>query len=107
MWEHVVYVAVGLTAVTVAWRKAVWPIVKGATRFARAVEDFTAALPDLLELAAFAPVILDIAAEFQPNEGSSLRDRIDKLNLDMDTLTGQMEEALTRDPSERTRSTDL
>ena len=106
-WEHVLYIAGGTTALAVAWQKAIWPTIKGILTFAQTVQDVAAALPGLLNLSSVAATIVDIALQFEPNEGSSLRDQIDRINTTLDTLTGQVEEVLTRNTRTRSRSTDL
>ena len=37
------------------------------------------------------PVLIDIAHEFQPNDGDSLRDQIDTANIRLGNIEGQME----------------
>ena len=105
-WEHVLYIAGGTTVIAVTFQKVVWPTIKGILTFARTVQDVAVALPGLLELATVAEIIVEIALQFQPNEGSSLRDQVDRINQGLDTLTGQVEQALILDPGTRTRSDD-
>ena len=38
------------------------------------------------------PVLLDIAAEFRPNDGATLRDQVDTTNMRLSNIEGQMEQ---------------
>lgn len=66
--DWVIAAAALLTALTVIWRKFVRPLVHAANLIADA-----------------APVLLAIAAEFQPNHGTSLRDVVNRIEEKADT----------------------
>lgn len=95
-----------LVAFGIVFRKGIVPLWRGLVALVHAVETldaiagYTAALPDAL------PVLMDIAEEFKPNGGSSLVDRIDRLETGQDNLCSQLETLLIRDPTARTRTTD-
>ena len=72
-------------ALHLIWRHALIPtyrfFVKGY-KFIGAVAMFTEAQP----------VLLEIASEFRPNDGASLRDQVDSTNLRLSNIEGQMEQ---------------
>ena len=64
--QWLVGVAAGLTASGVIWRKFLHPMIRGANTIADAT-----------------PVLLEIAAEFKPNSGGSLRDVVEAIRGDI------------------------
>ncbi len=67
--EVLVIVAAALGALAVIWRKGLLPVVK----FFRAVDRIAEAMP----------VLIEIADEFKPNGGASLRDSFDRIEVSM------------------------
>lgn len=68
--DWLIYIAAGVTAIGVIWRKFLGPIVYAARKAEEAL-----------------PVIMDIAQEFRSNGGSSLRDIIEDLRADASILS--------------------
>jgi len=64
-------------ALNLIWRHVICPIY----RFIILIADFTEAQP----------VLLEIAEEFKPNNGTTLRDQIDTANMRLSNIEGQME----------------
>jgi hypothetical protein len=48
-------------------------------------------LRPLRDIAAAMPVLLDIAHQFHPNDGSSLRDRVDTISIRLENMEQQLE----------------
>lgn len=63
-----------------AIRKWIWPFIKG-----------------LVEVIDTIPILIDIGNEFKPNEGASLRDRIDAHSVALDNIQHQLENLLTKE----------
>lgn len=79
--DWVIITAAVITAILTIWRKAVRPVIHAANQIADA-----------------APVLLGIAAEFQANHGTSLRDVVDRIEMKADAanvLAGTAVELVT------------
>lgn len=112
--DHLAIQIAGVSALLIAlgiiFQKGLIPLWKGIVALVHAVETLdsvakhTADLPDAL------PVLMDIAEEFKPNDGATLRDRVDRLELGLRNITQQLEELCkerTRSPRARTRLSDI
>jgi hypothetical protein len=66
LWvDGLIVAAAVITAITVIWRKFLQPLL-------RAIETLTETVEAL-------PTLLEIAQQFQPNEGHTLRDSVDRI----------------------------
>lgn len=72
-------VAAGLTALGVIVQKGIRPFWRFSRRLFGIVEDFYEVAPLLDELPEAIPVLLNIAEEFRPNGGLSLRDAVNRI----------------------------
>lgn len=77
--DGLIVAAAVVAAVSTIWVKAVRPIVRGVSH-----------------LAEVAPILNAIAAEFQPNHGSSLRDVVNRIERKADTAAKAAGEAATK-----------
>ena len=67
--ELIIVIAALLTAAGVVWRRAVIPLLR--------------LTDDVREMVATRPVLVEIANEFKPNAGNSLRDTVDRIDARM------------------------
>ncbi len=53
------------------------------------------------------PILIDIAKEFKPNEGHTLRDQVDDIRVKLNNIEGQLEALITNShpPAERSATT--
>lgn len=101
---HIAWVdAVVVTALVVGslwtiWRKAIRPSIRAVNRLADTITVANQLLDDAPVLAAIAevaPALQDIAAEFRPNHGGSLRDVVDSIDRKADTAAAAATDART------------
>ena len=71
--------AATITAVGIIWRKLIRPALRGASEFAKS-----------------AATLAEIAEQFRPNHGSSLVDRLAKIEGDVAHVTGLSQTALAQ-----------
>ena len=72
---------VALGAVSVALNAIVLKVLKPTYRVIRTLDKFASSLP----------VILEIAEEFKPNSGATLRDQVDEIKIKLVNIEGQLE----------------
>lgn len=79
-WNHPAFIALAATAAvltswSILWGKGIVPIWRGFRRFLKAVRRFADSVD----------VLFEIAAEFKPNHGHSLHDRMARIEATLDT----------------------
>lgn len=79
-----ILVAAVLTAAITIWRKGILPLWRLASRLSA----------DIQRIAEATPVLVDIAEEFQPNGGSTLRDTVDRIEANGKRLEDGVLEAI-------------
>ena len=79
------------------WGPVVWIVAAGGAVYAlhllwkHAITPIWRSLVSLVHFAEALPVLLCMAEEFKPNEGSSLRDQIDLVNMRLENIEQQLE----------------
>ncbi len=74
--EIVIYIGAIATATGATWKWAIVPLFKFTRRVIHVVDALEAVAPHLDLIPASLPTLIDIAAEFKPNHGQSLVDRM-------------------------------
>lgn len=78
--QDILILSAVLLALGVIWQKGIVVVVKGIRQAVRVF--------DLVET--HLPTLVDIAAEFKPNHGSSLRDAVDSIEATIDGMDDQL-----------------
>lgn len=87
----VLWVSGVLLALGVVWRYVLQPFWRGSRRFFRAIDYLQNIADHTGELKEGLPVLLEIAAQFRPDDGSSLHDQLNGLMLQQSDIMGQLE----------------
>lgn len=71
--SHIVAAAAVISALTVIYRRGIKPLLAAIIDFTRTIKRTELAIP----------VLLEIAEQFKPNHGSSLRDAVDRIEISL------------------------
>lgn len=72
-------VAAAVAALAVIWQKGLRPLGRFARQAVHAFDAIETVAPHLQSLPDALPILMEIAAEFRPNEGASLRDQMNRI----------------------------
>lgn len=88
--------AAALTALGVIWRKGIKPAVRFISRLVHIADALIEVTPHLRRLPDTLPVLTEIAMEFRPNGGASLRDSINRIEHTVKTDSLRLDQVSAR-----------